>query len=511
MNFLKKNNFLFITCLFSIFAIIPLLRPEFFATHDMLAPVYRVLELDTCIKDGVLFPRWFPDLYGGRGSPFFNYYSPFSYYVAWLFHFLGFGYIGSVKATFALSFVLSGVFMYLLARDKAGEYPAVLAAVLYMYALYHLYDVYVRGDLAESFAFAFFPLVLYSLERGRILTGAFSYAFLILTHNVSALLFTGFLAVYIPIFRKELALKKVAMVILFGLTLSAFYWIPALFEKGMVNIENVLMFSPSGNYLGFYEIISKMGIIHLFLPLLAMAISKELRTWALGIIFFLIIFLVTRYASFFWSLPLVVYVQFPWRLFGIATLIASLLGATAVSKINSGRIILALSLLIVISSMGFIGYSQYIPVTENYITRDSLKSYNSGLTFGHEYLPKDARILEVSTNNVVETKEDSVIEIKEKSCNLLAFDYVGAGEIAKINYYFFPGWTAHIDEGKTDLQTGKSGLMALGVPEGSHKIKLKFEDTPVRRFSEILSLFAFIAVILQTAREYREASKYPVD
>lgn len=506
MNFLKKNNFLFATVLFSIFAITPMLRGEFFATHDMHAPVYRLLELDTCLRDGVLFPRWFPDLYGGRGAPFFNYYSPFAYYVAWVFHFVGLGYINSIKATFLLSFVLSGVFMYLLARDKTGEYPAVLAAVLYMYAPYHLYDVYVRGDLAESFSFVFLPLVLYSLERGRVLMGTFSYAFLILTHNVSALLFTGFLAVYIAIFRKELTLKNVSLMMIFGLTLSAFYWIPALFEKGMVNIENVLIFSPRENFLGFYGIISKLGIILLFLPLFAMVISKERRTRVLGIIFFSSIFLVTKYSSFLWSLPLVEYVQFPWRLFGIATLIASLLGAIAASKIKSGSIIMVLSFLVVISSAGLIGYSQYIPVSDDDITRDKLKNLNAGLTYAHEYLPKGARILEAAESNIVEKQADSETEIKEKSCNSLAFEYEGAGELAKINYYYFPGWTAYVDGKKTVLQKDEYGLINLKVPEGHHKIQLKFEDTPIRRWANFLSLFSFIALILLMARAHQRAS-----
>ena len=503
MNPLKKDNFLFITALFSIFAITPLLRPEFFATHDMLAPVYRVLELDTCLRDGVLFPRWFPDLYGGRGSPFFNYYSPFSYYVAEVFHIAGFSYINSVKACFSLSFVLSGVFMYFFARDKVGEYPAVLAAVLYMYAPYHLYDVYIRGDLAESFAFVFLPLILYSLERGRVLMGAFSYAFLILTHNVSALLFTGFLAVYIPIFRKELPLHKVSLALFLGLTLSAFYWVPALFEKGLVNIENVLMFSPGQNSIGFYEIISKVGIIPMILALGAVAISKERRTRVLGVILLAIIFLVTKYSSFLWNIPLVEYVQFPWRLFAIAALLTSLLGAIAASKIKSGRIILALSLLIVISSLGSIGYSQYIPVSEDDITREELKDYNTGLTFAQEYLPRGAKILRAPANEVIEPLTHVNLEIKEKSCNSLAFEYGGAGEIIKINYYYFPGWNAYIDNELADLQTDEAGLILLEVPEASHKIMLKFESTTVRRVSTFLSFFSFIVLILLMARVHR--------
>lgn len=511
-SFVKRDIFLFITIFFSIFAITPLLKPEFFASHDMLAPVYRLLELDICIKDGVLFARWFPDLYGGRGAPFFNYYSPFSYYVAEVFHLTGLNYINSIKACFLFSFVLSGSFMYLLADNKVGRYPAVLAGVLYMYAPYHLYDVYVRGDLAESFAFVFFPLVLYSLDRGRAALGAVSYALLILTHNVSAMLFTGFLVFYVALFRKELLLKRVASAVLFGLSLSAFYWIPALFEKDMVNIENVLIFAPGWNFLGVYDILNKIGFFPLLLALSAIFISKERRTRALGFILFGLIFFMTEYSAFFWNLPfftLAAYVQFPWRLLSIVALVVSLLGGIAASAIGSGRIILMLSLLVVVSSFGFIGYSEHITVSNDDITRKELKNLNAGLTYGQEYLPKSAKILDFAVKNDAELSGAGHFNVEEKNCNLLAFEYVGDGEFVRINTYYFPGWTAYVDGKRTVLQTDESGLIALDVPEGRHRILLKFEDTPVRKFSTILSIFAFMVLALQTGRAYRAASRSP--
>ncbi|MEE8402786.1 MAG: 6-pyruvoyl-tetrahydropterin synthase-related protein [Candidatus Hydrothermarchaeaceae archaeon] len=493
--------------IFSVFAITPLFKPEFFASHDMLAPVYRLLELDTCIKDRVAFARWFPDMYGGRGGPFFNYYSPFSYYVAEVFHLAGLGYVNSVKACYLLSFVLSGVFMHLFAKDKVGRYPAVLAGVLYMYAPYHLYDVYVRGDLAESFAFVFFPLVLYSIDRGRVVLGAVSYALLILTHNISALLFTGFLFFYVTLFRRELSLKKVLPALLFGLLLSAFYWIPALFEKHMVNIENVLIFAPEESFLGVYDTLNKIGSMPLLLALSALVISKERRTRIFGVIFFGLIFLMTPYSAFFWNLPLAAYVQFPWRLLALAALVVSLLGGIAASG-RSRRTVLILSFLVVLSSFSFIGYSEHITVSSQDITRQELKNLNTGLTYGHEYLPKGARILNSVVENDVElVSGHGLLETTEKGCKSLAFEYAGDGAIARVNTYYFPGWTVYIDGKRTVPRIDEAGQMLLSIPEGRHKILLKFEDTAVRKVSVALSTIAFMALALQTVRAYRAASR----
>jgi len=510
MNFVKENKFIFIVAFFSIFAITPLFKSEFFfATHDMLAPVYRLLELDTCLRDGVLFPRWAPDLYGGRGAPLFNYYAPFSYFVAETFHLASLNYINSIKATYLLSFILSGLFMYLLARDRANAYCAVLAAVLYMYMPYHLFDVYTRGALAESFAFVFLPLVLYSLERGRITLGAISYALLILTHNITAMLFTGFLIFYLIVFRKELPLKNALTAIFFGLALSAFYWIPALFEKDLVNIENVKMFTPHESFLGFYDIISKIGIIPLLLVFGALDISKNNRTRFLGVTFFALVFFMSKYSSPFWSLPLAGFVQFPMRLMVVAALIVSLLGAVAASKIKSGSIILGLSLLVVLSSYGSIGYSEEITIPDNDITSSRLRNLNAGLTFGNEFLPKDATIMNVKNEQVIFGQGD--IEITGKSCNSFAFDYSGSGNPLLINKYYFPGWTSYMDGTLISTHTNQNGMILLDIPAGHHEILLKFEDTPIRKISEVLSFLAFMVLALQKAREYREASRCPRD
>ena len=188
-------------------------------------------------------------------------------------------------------------------------------------------------------------------------------------------------------------LKNALTAIFFGLALSAFYWIPALFEKDLVKIENVKMFAPQKSFLGFYAIIQKIGIIPLLLAFGAFAVSKDRRTRFMGVIFFTLVFFMTKYSSPFWGLSLAGYVQFPMRLMAIVALIVSLLGAVAASKIKPGRIILALSLLVVLSSYGSIGYSENILIPDNDITPKKLRNLNTGLTFGNEFLPKDAIIL----------------------------------------------------------------------------------------------------------------------
>lgn len=148
------------------FVVAPLSHPLYFwGAHDARHSVYFLVEFDRSVQEGILYPRWAPDFAFGFGYPIFNINAPLAYFVAEAGHLAGLGFVEAVKVTFGLGFVLSGMAMYLFARDAVGRGGGLLAAVIYVYMPYHLADVYVRGALAESFAFIFVPIVFWSVRR----------------------------------------------------------------------------------------------------------------------------------------------------------------------------------------------------------------------------------------------------------------------------------------------------------------------------------------------------------
>ena len=58
----------------------PLLQNAWLCMDDGALHVYRTVALDRALSDGLLYPRWFPDLAYGYGFPFFNYREPLGYY-----------------------------------------------------------------------------------------------------------------------------------------------------------------------------------------------------------------------------------------------------------------------------------------------------------------------------------------------------------------------------------------------------------------------------------------------
>jgi len=219
--------------------------------------IFRLHQLVANLRAGVFPVRWMPDAAYGLGYPFFNFYAALPYYLAALFYFLSGRYIFALQVTQALGFVGAALGMYGFARRVfRGKGAAALAAIAYTCAPFHLVNVYTRGDsLAEFYAFVFYPLIFWSLLRlrehptpARTALLSLSYGGLILTHNISALIFSPFVVIYAlflllkPEGGTEADLLKESetrsevlscMIIglALGLALSTWFWVPALGEQ----------------------------------------------------------------------------------------------------------------------------------------------------------------------------------------------------------------------------------------------------------------------------------------
>ena len=332
----------------------------------------RLVEFDHCLRQGVPWPRWTPDLVYGYGYPLFNFFSPLSFYPAEFFHLLGLSFAQAWNAVLALYILLAGMTMYLLVKDLFGETAAWAAVVAYMYAPYQLYNALNRGNLGEALALPLLPLILWAfrrlLIRGRacyLILSALSYAALILTHNVISLVFTPFLLLYVGALwllkrRTPRSLSLIGAALLLALGLSAFFWLPAFFEKQWVKIH--LAFTPAGmnyryNFLSLGELLSpptpvhtslmnpapprSLGLVQLALALLAMASwwgfkdrEKRFNILFFSLVLISLMFMVLPQSVAVWDrLPLLEYVQFPFRFLGIASLAAAVLAGAAIRLI----------------------------------------------------------------------------------------------------------------------------------------------------------------------------------
>jgi hypothetical protein len=227
------------------------------ASFDGLLHLYRLIELDHLIGQGVWFPRWAPDFVFGFGYPIFNFYAPLAYYLSLPLHWVGLSFASSATVFFVACTFVAAVAMCALARSLLDNnwHAGIAAAVTYVYAPTHVYDNLYRSAWATVLAYALVPFILWALVRwyqsGRLRylnALALGIAALMLSHNVTALLVlpvTGMatLAFYpLTITSASAGVTRRVVhpivaawfAVVAGLALSAFFWVPALAETQYV-------------------------------------------------------------------------------------------------------------------------------------------------------------------------------------------------------------------------------------------------------------------------------------
>jgi hypothetical protein len=349
-------------------------------THQMLAN----------LQAGVFPVRWMPDAAYGLGYPFFSYYSALPYYLAGLLALARLDLLTALKLVQTVGFVSAGLAMYGWMRGTTrSRWMAWLAAVAYTVAPFHLVNVYVRGDsLSEFYAFVFYPLVLWGLDQishpkprspnrsprrtTQWVWAALAYAGLILTHNISAMLFSPFALLYLVMlaWREETNRWRVFGIgiaaLAFGFLLAAWYGVPALTETSLVQLgpstQDYFHYSHhfrtlnliQGNLLFDYSTATDhrvrspfaMGLLQAGFAILGglVLVLRGLRRrldapWAFVLLGFLIsTAMITPLSKPLWDhLPLLSIAQFPWRFLSVQALFAAAATAALVPDRSAVR------------------------------------------------------------------------------------------------------------------------------------------------------------------------------
>ena len=230
-----------------------LARPGLPRETDAELHVYRAAQLGQSVRAGALYPRWAPDLYFGYGYPIFNYYAPLTYYLSNLFGLLpGVDIVGGVKAVFVLGLCAAALGACLLGRELFGPAAGVVAAASFTFAPYVVFiDPHARGDLPEHLAICLLPLAFYAFRRlmsgkggrGALAGSVLALAALVFSHNLLGLVASGLLLGYwawevvVGTGRKRAGWGALAFAL--AAAIIAFFWLPALLERGAVELNVV--------------------------------------------------------------------------------------------------------------------------------------------------------------------------------------------------------------------------------------------------------------------------------
>lgn len=539
-----KDNFLFLVGLLLTLSLLwPMFVAPYFTHHDDVQ-VIRLFQMDKCISDLQIPCRWVPDLGGHYGYPLFNYYGPLPYYYGELIYLLTDSFIISAKVMFATSFVLSYIFMFYLSRKLWGDLGGMISGVFYSFAPYHALDLYVRGAMGEMWALCFYPAVLWSLLRlsekpvkQNVALVSVFIAMLVVSHNLSAMIFVPIALVFSGILfyknRSSRFLYTLSISFILGFLLSAFYFIPAYFEKGLVHVETTTYgyFSYTEHFKGLRKVVFdnswgygasvrevpggekdgmsfQIGYIHLALGIMAAVVSlvlyKKEKFIALIIMFSLAvavfcIFMINPKSEFIWKAfePLK-FLQFPWRFLMFITFFVSFVAGSVVVlfKVERFRNILAVFLVTVVVVVNF---SYFKP--EKYLHTDD-SDYLSGANWEKQikrsifdYLPKSAKF-------PPRDLADKRYEILEGEVQILSFSEgsdwfkmnldVKSPSRIRQSVYYFPEFQIRSNGKLLDLDNKNDlGLMTYSLGEGIYEVYGELKDTPIRTLGNSLSVLGF--------------------
>lgn len=530
-----KNRWwgLVIVLLFSLWAIKPLLMPGFFAMHDD-AQVVRVYEMAQALKDEQFPVRWVKDLGYGYGYPIFNFYAPLPYYVGGMFNFLGMDALNSTKIMMVIAIILSGVFMYFLAREFWGELGGIISSLFYVYAPYHAVDIYVRGAVGEFWAYAFLPLLALGLYRKSIVIASVGIALVILSHNLTAIMIIPFLLIVLLFYCYVFLQKKESFAyiayplyaILLGLGLSIFYWLPALSELKYTNVLSQigrgadfkdhfvcwqqLWNSPwgfGGSVPGCVDGLSfKIGKLHIILSLISLVGSlyfwkkDKTRTRTIFLSVFLLLvatFLTLEVSKPVWEIVTpAVFIQYPWRFLVLISLFTSLLAGGSiwvVSKINKKTQISVVILLFILlyGNLKLFAPQEIINKSiDSYINEENIKLVTSKIS--DEYMVKDF----VKPNSKVDIAQRriSIGEIKvDKTQELIFLTNNSQEEKVLVKIAPFPGWKVFVDN-KAKKFTNTNNGIEIKIPKDQHEVRLSFMQTQIENVSNLISLISLLAL-----------------
>jgi len=548
---IKNNIPLALVIIIVILAGLALFKPGYFSMHDDVQ-VMRLYEMEKCFKDGQIPCRWIPDMGAGYGHPLYNFHPVFPYYLGMIFRLLSFSFVDIVKILFFLSFLLSGIFMYLLVKEFFGKWAGMVAASFYVLAPYHAVEVYVRGALTESWAVVFFPLILWSIYKliktsrfSFFLISLFSLTFLFLSHNVMALLFTPIAFIWgihwIFQTKKWRKIIPLGIVFVWAIGLAAFFVLPAFFEKSLVTIEQhatgyydfrhhfvalkQLFLNRSWGYgpsrLGPEDDLSfQLGWPHWWLVVIAGGVflyflwrKKRKFSWlfAFFIILFALAVLMTHAKSIYiWeAIPLLSFVQFPWRFLALAMLASSFLAGGLIRFLKDTRrqmlLSLILAFLVVVLNLGYFHPERYDKQMTDEKKLSGEEWRTQSMTTLNDYVPKGVKKypkeLALEEPWVVEG-EAKVSEFKKRS-NFWRFTIETIGDqnpIVEVPIFDFPKWEVFADINKVDYQVNpETGTIQVEVPAGKRTVTGWLRNTPLRKGADTISLLSFACLILAIA------------
>lgn len=549
----------------------PMLSSALVGGHSAYIDLIRSVVWHEQVMQGEFLPQWIPDFYFGHGSPIFLFYAPASYVLIELFRLVTPSAVWAVKCAY-LTIILSALWgMFIFGRRLGGKWGGMAAMTLYGFAPYFLVDLYVRNGIAEFACFAILPWLanaLFAAAQTKDVRPAFTFAvlfaLLVVTHNITAMITAPILLLLIFGLARKKRLLELLGAYFAGIGLCAWFWLPAMGEKNLVASAKSLTggFFHYGNHFvfprqlvtfnwGFGSSVAgpgdkmsfQIGAILLISVVLTVALGifrrrilerKDTRPMTLLFAVFCIgVFFTTQGSKVFWDhLPLLPFVQFPWRflllvVFSGSALCAYLPGLAAGDNQNKKTVALLTSV-IMFCAMGasanyvkaryavhdlktnkprfvssgaeretFLANDRFMdPGT--FLSAQTIRMIGATTTASDDYLPLTVKKTPGRYYGYIVEAYDKAVTLTDKTQKgaHIRFSYSAKTPVTvRAEPFYFPGWRANLAGKPLSIHPDDpSGVILIDLPEGTGEVSLIFGDTALAGAGKAISLLTLIVL-----------------
>lgn len=521
--------------------LLPLLAPDTPHEFDMFFHMERIAEFYKELAQHHIPPLWSTYLAFGFGSPVLMFNWSLPYYIASIALFWGTTLLESFKWVTAFTYIGSFISMFAFLFLLTSPLAALVGATWYVWSPYRFNLIHLRGAIGEASALVFWPGVFWATlsifqkryARG-FFVGALLWALLLLSHQG---LFLMILPIWFLLVLTDFYLTKnakAAIITLFtmlmGIGLVSFFWIPAFFERqnlGYHYQETIY----TQNYVQWIQLLSQPRImefgqqfgrmfysigwpligvllISAFLAMRNLRHSFSNRIHSYRILFLLMaglaITLVRPVSTILWDhIPLLSTIGYPQRFLGLMIFCVSVL-AGLLTHTWSKR----WSWVIPISMIGAIILLDFPFITLNTV-RDTEKTLTVEVpdttdVWG-EFMPIDMP-KDFITNGLVYAQQPIVTisppstitpTCQQTSVSITCLINTTQPAVVRLRQFYFPGWTAYADGVSLPATKHTDGTILLSFPKPTQTVEIAFTKTPLRIFSEFLTvIFTGLYIVL---------------
>jgi hypothetical protein len=518
-----------------------LLQPGISRTNDLERYIFQIENTAQALSEGRLYPRWSANALLGYGAPIPHFTPPLPVYASGVVElFVTGNAVTAAKIVMSIALLCAGAAIYSLVWLRGGTIAGLIAGILYLYSPFiGLVVPYLTGDLPLILMAALLPGWLWSVHRlhtqpGRtnIVVASFLSASLMLTKPEAAVI--GYLlAILAWASRKNTSAPKtgwnwLAIVILLGVGMASFFWLPALIEASEIHwvipvealprtLTVTAFFTVAGithanelNPQPYYA----LGIAQIVCCIASAILMVRLRQWRVLQTYFLGAGVVLCFAA------VTFFEQQVWLLCPIALCIA--IGGSGIAlwiertRRHNLTTVTIIAVLVIVSMPILYGVRwsdvPFDTSAEAEVNFERLGFGVASLPDGQSVPtnlaastpPNQALLNGYSTGDILKIDSDASssriqIGVLAHTTHADRFQlFMSAPTTLRVLTNYFPGWFASFNGATAPLQPSAEGFMDVSVGERSGELVVEFGTTLARTLAWLLS-WTFLAAMLVIA------------